>query len=810
MKHCSDSPRRWRVHHGLALIVLAIPAAALADADRITLERIMADPDWLGNAPESPWWQEDSEIIYFEQKREGEDFNDYYRLDPNAGRIEQVPADELGEIGAANARPDADNRRVTWTHEGNVFVQDRESGDIRQLTRSTERATNASFLADDRRVGWQQGNRFFAYDLESGMVEDLGELRFEDDPLEEAEEFDFLKSQQMRLFDTLARERDEEQSREKHSRETAREDHTQQHRIHYLGEEIRPEQQTLSPDGDHMILAAVSVREEEGRQDKMPHYVTESGYVEVEDVRTKVGRNPPPQHVLKLIELDGGEPQRIDVSGLPGIEDDPLAEIREEAIEWHVDQGEPEDEVKEALEAPDERPVRLFSVEWSESGEQAALMLRSVDNKDRWIAVLDVENGELETWHRLHDEAWVNYSFNDYGWLPDDEGLWFLSEESGFSHLYIADGPGDYRPLTEGDYKVDDPELDRDGNYFYFTANREHPGIYEIYRIPAGGGEIEQLTELGGLNEFELSPNGERLVVRHSSDLEPPELYTVEVGRPDSATQHTAKVSEEFQELPWIEPEYVEIPSSHVDQPIHARLYLPPDFDPDEEYPAVVFIHGAGYLQNAHQGWSQYFREFMFHSKLAHEGYVVLDTDYRASAGYGRDWRTAIYRQMGHPEVEDHVDAVDWMVENQAVDRDRIGVYGGSYGGFLTFMSLFREPGLFAAGAALRPVSDWAAYNHPYTSNILNTPDVDPMAYEKSSPIEFAEGLEDPLLITHGMLDDNVFYQDVVRLAQRLIELEKQDFENAMYPLEPHGFVHPEAWLDQYRRIHKLFGEHVK
>lgn len=796
---------------GVALLgTLLWPGSVLADADEITLERIMAHPDWLGNPPESPWWQEDSATLHFEQKREGEDFNDTYRLDPETGDIQRVPAEELGRIGAEQVAMDRDNTRVAWIHEGNVFVQDRESGDIRQLTRSTAQARDVRFLADDRRVAWQEDNGFHAYDLEQGMIQDLGELRFERDPLEEPERFDFLQSQQMRLFDTLARERDEDHSRMRHERETARADETQQHRIHYLGEEIRPEQQSLSHDGDHMILAAVSREADAGRQDQMPNYVTESGYVEVEDVRTKVGQNPPPGHILKLIDLDGGEPQPIELAPLHGIDQDPLADIRGEAVAWHVEQGEPEPQVEEALEAPDERPVRLMGVEWNDSGEQAALMLRSVDNKDRWLAVLDTGSGELETWHRLHDEAWINWDFNDFGWLPDGERLWFLSEESGYSQLYLADGPGQYRALTEGEFVVDDPELDRNGEWFYFTANRDHPGVREVYRVPARGGEMEPLTELGGLNEFALAPNGERLAVRHSTALEPWELYTVEVGDPDSATRHTDKVSEKFTELPWIEPEYVEIPSSHTDEPIHARLYLPPDFDPDEQHPAVFFVHGAGYLQNAHQGWSQYFREFMFHSKLAHEGYVVVDTDYRASAGYGRDWRTAIYRQMGHPEVEDHVDAVDWVVEDHSVDPDRIGVYGGSYGGFLTFMSLFREPGLFAAGAALRPVSDWAAYNHPYTSNILNTPEVDPMAYEKSSPIEFAEGLEDPLLITHGMLDDNVFYQDVVRLTQRLIELEKQDFENAMYPLEPHGFVHPEAWLDQYRRIYKLFEENVK
>jgi dipeptidyl aminopeptidase/acylaminoacyl peptidase len=279
------------------------------------------------------------------------------------------------------------------------------------------------------------------------------------------------------------------------------------------------------------------------------------------------------------------------------------------------------------------------------------------------------------------------------------------------------------------------------------------------------------------------------------------------------ARQVTRTVSEEFAALPWVAPEVVEVPSSHVDRPIYARLYVPPGqagLDAQGRRPAVVFIHGAGYLQNAHHGWSSYFREFMFHTLLAQRGYVVLDMDYRASAGYGRDWRTAIYRHMGGPEVEDLEDGVRYLVERHGVDPARVGAYGGSYGGFLTLMAMFTRPELFAAGAALRPVTDWAHYNHPYTANILNTPELDPEAYERSSPIEYAAGLAKPLLICTGMLDDNVFFQDSVRLAQRLIELEKTDWEVAMYPVEPHGFREPSGWLDEYRRILALFERHLK
>ena len=188
----------------------------------------------------------------------------------------------------------------------------------------------------------------------------------------------------------------------------------------------------------------------------------------------------------------------------------------------------------------------------------------------------------------------------------------------------------------------------------------------------------------------------------------------------------------------------------------------------------------------------------MFHNLLVQQGYIVLDIDYRGSEGYGRDWRTAIYRKMGHPELEDYLDGLDWLVANKQGDRDRAGIYGGSYGGFMTFMALFREPGKFKAGAALRPVVRLDPVQPRIHRNILNTPELDPEAYKASSPIEYAAGLQDHLLIAHGMIDDNVFFRDSVVLTQKLIELHKDNWEIAPYPLERHGFTRADAWL---RRI---------
>jgi dipeptidyl aminopeptidase/acylaminoacyl peptidase len=154
---------------------------------------------------------------------------------------------------------------------------------------------------------------------------------------------------------------------------------------------------------------------------------------------------------------------------------------------------------------------------------------------------------------------------------------------------------------------------------------------------------------------------------------------------------------------------------------------------------AVIFVHGAGYLQNVHHWWSTYYREYMFNNLLADNGYTVLTIDNRGSAGYGRDWRTAIYRHMGGKDIEDHIDGVKYLVEQLGIAKDRIAIYGGSYGGFMTLMALFKSPDTFKCGAALRSVTDWAHYNHGYTASILNTPVEYSLAYARSSLFYYAE-----------------------------------------------------------------------
>ena len=787
----------------LALLAIASTGAfgQKSISPPITLEQAMADPDWIGPPVEQVWWAWDSRRAHYTLKRAGSPVRDAFVQPITGDPASKIADDALAGIDGAQPVYDQGRRRALFVRNGDVFLRDLNSGALTQITRSDGAEAEPQFAANGRDVQFHVGNDWFRWSPSDRLVTPVAMPRAEKDP-DAAPAADALRDMQLRLIATLKREKENADALRAQAEAERKLDPTRAARAVYLGDDLQIDASTLSPNGRWLIAIVSAKGADAGRVGKLPKYVTSSGYEESEDERTRVGRNLPIAQSLRLIDLSTGSVRELALDALPGIAVDPLAALR-------AAQKLPPLKGNRAVRVQTDGDNSGQAVHWSGDGSNVALMLRAVDNKDRWIATVSFADGRLVNAHRLTDPAWINWSFNDFGWLPDNRTLWFLSEQSGYSQLYTTTPGGSAQALTEGRWEVSAPVLSADGRGFYFLCNRSWPGDYEICAKDLAGGAIRELTALDGVQDFTLSPDGRQLLLRYSGSFLPAQAAVVPVSG-GTAVKLTDTRTAEYKARGWIEPQYVQVPSSHGADVIWAKLYRPATLEPGRKYPVVMFVHGAGYLQNVEAQFPYYFREQMFNELLVQQGYIVLDMDYRGSAGYGRGWRTAIYRQMGHPELDDYVDGVHWLVANQQGDAARVGIYGGSYGGFMTFMALFRAPDVFTAGAALRPVSDWTSYNHEYTSDILNTPDVDPEAYKVSSPIEYAEGLRGHLLIAHGMMDDNVFFQDSVRLAQRLIELRKDHWTLAPYPLERHGFVNPEAWFDEYRRIDQLFEATLK
>lgn len=773
---------------------LAFSAALLSSQSMaqtpITLDQAMAHPDWIGTPIESSWWSANSQSIFYRQKLIGSPVRALYQLNNQNGQTQRVENQAWAQVDDANLRFDKAHRSAVFIREGDVYLRDLESNQLTQITKSAESESAPQFSVDGAAVYYRRGNDWFAW-RRSGLTETLLQIKADNDP-KIASKPTTANEHELRLIATLARQKAEREQLKKDSEATRRAAGAMVSTA-YLDKSLSIMDSSLSPNGRYALVITQEKDANPGKEDKMPLYVNESGYVEIEEVRTRVGRNDPSPQALWLVDVTSQKVSKLDFSNLPGITTDPLANLRKA-------------QKLEALKG--NRPVRMdFPIVWSADGSQVVVMVRTVDNKDRWLAGVNFTDERLTTRHRLTDPAWINWNFNEYGFLPNNQ-FWYLSEQTGYSHLYVGEGKN-AKALSSGAFEASAVQWNSSGTQAYFLCNRKWPGDYEVCRVNVDGTELKEITALDGVEDFSLAPNGQQLAVRYSGSYLPPQLAVVNA-QSGETKKLTDTRSAEFKARTFIQPEYVQVPSKHGAGVIWAKLYKPAQFEAGKKYPIALFVHGAGYLQNVSDRYPNYFREQMFNNLLVQQGYVVLDMDYRASEGYGRDWRTAIYQNMGHPELDDYIDGVDYMVANVQGDKANVGIYGGSYGGFMAFMALFRAPDIFKAGAALRPVTDWASYNHEYTANILNTPELDPEAYKISSPIEYAQNLKGALLISHGMMDDNVFYQDSVRLSQRLIELKKTNWSMASYPLERHSYVQPESWYDQYRRIYELFENNLK
>jgi dipeptidyl aminopeptidase/acylaminoacyl peptidase len=828
-------PFLYRPFTLLCACALLFPSPAFARRQsspkkfELTVDSVMRGPDLVGYEPTRVYWSQDSRRVYFRWKRAGEarlKEPDLYVVNRDGGGLRKLTEEEAKGAAPPAGDLSKDKTMTVFAEEGDIFIYDQVKNERRQITSTVEGENGPRFTKDQKHIVFTRQNNLYRMALDGAGMTQLTDIRTGAAPAEIPppqrgvgggggqrrqggagdqtsqqrgnESQEYVKKEERELIEAVrerAQNRDEQEAKRKQREK--RKPFTPP-----AGQSVAGLQ--LSPDGKYVIASVV--RPPSGAKNSVvPNYVTESAYTEDIPSRNKVG-DEQSRTRLAIISVETGDVNWVDHG-----QKQPQSNLR---------QTQPQDSSRQASEEQGatqraqerERDVQILNPQWSEDGKNAVAFARSADNKDRWTLLISPATGKTKVLDHQHDDAWVGGpgSFT-LGWLGDDKTIYFQSERDGWSHLYTAsiDG-GEPKQLTSGKFEVSDMRLSEDKTKFYFTSSEGDLGQRHLYSMPVTGGPRVRITTMPGNNQATVSPDETTLAIVRSYSNRPPELY-IAPNKPNATAgeikQATTSPTDEFFAYNWIDPPIVTFKARDgVEVP--ARLYKPTKWQ--KGGPAVLFVHGAGYLQNVHKWWSSYYREYMFHHLLMERGFMVMDVDYRASAGYGRDWRTAIYRHMGGKDLSDHVDAVKYLVAEHGVDPKRVGLYGGSYGGFITLMAMFTEPDVFAAGAALRPVTDWAHYNHGYTSNILNTPQSDAEAYKRSSPIYFAEGLKGALLICHGMVDVNVHFQDTVRLAQRLIELRKENWELAAYPVEDHGFERAASWADEYKRILKLFETNLR
>jgi dipeptidyl aminopeptidase/acylaminoacyl peptidase len=799
------------------------PAGQVTPA-MLTVDSIMRGPKLVGAPPSAVRWSSDSSKIYFTWQKPDQNRSATFVVDRDGSGLRQLSTEEARAVPATPpGRIDRARRRVLAVENGDVVVFDLNAGTRRVLVRTAAMEANPRWARNDTAVTFTRDGNLYLLTLDGSGETTLAQLTdivTADTAAagraggggargagagraggaaasSDTDAQRLLREQERGLIDFIRRQAEERQSGEGRggggrggaatgppARPIARLELTARQTLADL---------QLSADERYVWIGVTERPDATARTQDVPSYVTESAYPEMIAARSNVG-DVQTRRRLAVMDLRENRTVWFDATAFAGAERKTKA--GDPDVPRLVDWGPPE---------------------FSADGRHGVIAVRAQDNKDRWLVRVDPATGKAAVLDHLHDDAWIRElsiagggvlgGTTPIAWLPGDEQFVFLSEKSGFMHVYRFDVVSEHaQALTSGRWEITSAQLSSDRRTLFLTTNEVHPGERHFYTMPVAGGRPRRITTMTGSNEATVSPDERTLAIVHSYTNKPPELFVMPLAADAAAKAVTTTPTDEWRAFKWIDPKVVTYKARDGVE-VYARLFTPEMAGArrDPKKPAVVFVHGAGYLQNAHKYWSTYYREYMFHNLLASRGYVVLDPDYRASSGYGRDWRTAIYRHMGGHDLEDVVDGAKYLVAVEKVDAKRIGVYGGSYGGFITLMAMFTTPDVFAAGAALRPVTDWSHYNHGYTSNILNVPQVDAEAYKKSSPIFFAEGLKGRLLICHGMVDTNVFFQDSVRLVQRLIELRKENWEVAPYPVENHAFTEETSWADEYKRILALF-----
>lgn len=771
---------------------------------------IMESFDFFGFMPYYVRWDGDGSRFWFQWKRWHEEEKGTFEYNLKKDSLKRLSKEEAEQVPSFGAVWDSSRKRALWTVNDTLWLYDgTQKKSFPLISGIGSTAIPSEYIGDGSyemcyymtgypfpilRYGAMEpiafspdGNQAIIFyrnnlysltlpgtgkNIQGQVMKKLTDIRPGKAPQAEpsTKEQEWLKKEQLKFFDALQRRRNWREKEKARRRQNVPEPF-------YLDDwevyALLP-----SPDLEHAVIMVY--RElPGGKRTIVPNFVTESGYTED----------------IPSYRLTGDDPYEVK-SG--------IIDISSGKISW-VDFGLGDQDLDQ------------YYFYWNPDNKRAVASVGAINtnhNKDKWLAVVETpaKPGEKVTAKIIaheHDDAYIgSATMTNFGWLPGGERVWFVSERSGWMHVHtVSAAGGKVRSLTKGDYLIIRPHLTPGKKGVIVYASKPSPFEMLTYIQPLKGGKMRQVTSGMGRAEGVISPDGRHMAVIASNSNQPWELYIKNIDEPGVGKRITDSPSPAFKSYPWIDPPIIFFKAEDGTR-IPARLFKPAKPHPNK--PAVIFAHGAGWLHNVVRWWSSYTNEYCFHHFLMEHGYTVLDIDFRGSAGYGRDWRTSVYGEHSLGKVSDVVDGAKYLVQEQGSDFDRIGIYGGSGGGMMTLMALFTAPDYFGAGAALRSLPDVAHHKSNIYERITKTPSEDPGAHIRSSAIYYAEGLDDPLLIVHPVIDTNAHLGGVMRLVQRLIELHKTGWELALYPVEAHGFVESSSWIDEYRRIFKLFEDNLK
>lgn len=454
--------------------------------------------------------------------------------------------------------------------------------------------------------------------------------------------------------------------------------------------------------------------------------------------------------------------------------------------------------------------IYIPRVKWAR-GKLLSYQWQSRDQKQLDLHLFDLDSGEDRVLVEERSDTWINLH-KDLRFLEDSDHFIWASERDGFKHLYLYDLDGELqRQLTDGHWAVDALEaVDEKNGKLYFTGRRDTPMERHLYAIDLDGqGDNlpQKISRRAGMHGIEFAKDASGYIDKFSNTTTPPQVSLHRADGEQVTWLEANAVVEGHPLYPykkdWIEPEFgtVQAPEGHQ---LYYRMYKPAGFDESRRYPVLVYLYGGPHAQLVTNSWDREFNQYM-----AQQGYIVFTLDNRGSAHRGTAFENPIFHRMGSVEVDDQVTGVKFLRSLPYVDGERVGVYGHSYGGYMALMSMFKAGDYFQAGVSGAPVTDWTLYDTHYTERYMGNPNSDAEAYEASSVFPYSDGLKGPLLIYHGMADDNVLFTNTTKLIKQLQDRGKQ-FELMTYPGKKHSLRGKQTRIHLYTMIRDFFDRHLK
>ena len=730
----------------LSLAVPLIVGAISVQAKPISLERIFDDPSLSGKSPVQLKFSPDgSRVTYLQGKTD--DYNRYdlweYNLEDNTNRV-LVDSAEL-------------------------FSGPENLSDEEKARRERQRIFGKGILE----YTWSTDGKALLFPLN-------GDLYY----------YDLASAKSKKLTNTDAFETDARFSPKGNYVSFIREQNLYALALN-SGEEIQ-----LSQDGGGVIKNGMAEFVAQEEMSRMTGYWWSGDETKI--AYTRVDESPVKEAIRNEIYADEVKlfNQRYPFTGTDNVKIQlGVVKLNDQKVDW-IDLGKDEDIY--IARAKWLKDSKTLSYQWQNRSQQT-LELRLYDSESKQQKVALTENSD----------TWINLHF-DLVFLKDKKHFVWASERDGFKHLYLYRTNGQLvRQITSGDWAVDSLKgIDEKKGIVYFAGRKDTPLESHLYSAPLfKKGDSKRITEEGQYHNVVLAKDNKTFIDTSSS-----------VNKPKSAALR--KVNGEF--ITWLEenkldnshpltpylsnlatPEYGTLKADDG-QIMHYRLFKPTNMSAGKKHPVIVNVYGGPHAQRVTNSWRS---KNLYFQYMAQQGYVIFQLDNRGSYNRGKKFEDAIYKNLGDVEVADQIKGVEFLRTLDYVDAKRIGIYGHSYGGYMALMTMFKAGDYFTAGVSGAPVTDWALYDTHYTERYLGHPDTNAKGYEASAVFPYTDGLKGPLMIYHGMADDNVLFTHATKLFKQLQDSEKQ-FEMMTYPGSKHSLRGKQVQTHLHQTITNFFNRH--